>query len=639
MNIRIAEDADTHHFIDDADDIDYAVGFDVDACKKFGIHEVDDEIATIDDDVSIASREESDEFRVLRVSNLSGHVTLYVAGGKHKKPVQYEQERAFPRAAEQPVYTPKCPFCVGNEAKTPPDILTFGPDGKELPPCNNRCGGWLVRVFPNIFPMLICPFEFYGKAHHDALATIPHSIVARGVHANNKVKRDVHNPVCKQVDAEGVSEVLVESTVHNALLALQEPKNIRVLLHAIARRTQVLSKEKWAKQLLVFKQYGPLSGGSLVHPHTQITSLPLLPPAMEARLEFHMKFYKKHCKCITCYAAVEAFLPADLMSGENSMPELTPQRSVSILSVPGTVDHSPPQSMPASPASASALRSLSKSGSPTPSPLLGTPQPTPLSRERSSPLSRERSSQMSVTPKSSRLVHITEHFVVSVPYASGSQYSMTIAPRRHSPNFYDITPEEIDDLAFLLALLAQAIYHGLDDPSYNLFIRTGPCEDTLVLGGKTVQRPELDEFIHWILEFRPRFPADVGGFEIASGIRVVTGLPEDHAAELRSWVLDRLNDNVRPVESSTAPEELRKKIVRHSSKLRHKQSGISDGGKVAECILDHDISAHSSRKREGSKESQVSSMRRQESPVSSELTSPKTPHTIRTDPGDRKSVV
>jgi len=510
---------------DEIDKIDYAVGFNLNACKKFGIHDVDEA-------ASDCSREESDEFRVLRVSNLSGHVTLYVAGGKHKKPVQYDQAREFPRAEEQPTLAPKCPFCVGNEAATPPDILTFGPDGQELPLGQTRSGGWLVRVFPNIFPMLICPFEFYGKQHLDALDKIPHSIVARGVHANKKVKRDKANPVCEQVDAEGVSEVLVESPVHNALLALQEPRNITVLLRAIVKRTKALSKMKWAKQLLIFKQYGPLSGGSLVHPHTQIVSLPLLPPALQSRLEYHLQFYHKHCRCVTCWAYVESFL----MESSTPKDTLMPTKTISSMSIPGIVDQE--QQSP--------LSAKSR-------------QLTPLSRN---------DSIISIQPKNSRLVYISTYFVVSVPYSSGSQYSMTIAPRRHSPNFYDITPEEMDDLAEVLALLAQAIYHGLDDPNYNIYIRTAPSPIDLQLGDKAVTKSELESAFHWIVEIRPRFPADVGGFEIASGIRVVSGLPEDHAAEIRCWVNERLMKGAAPVESHTAPEEIRRRLVRLSSKQR-----------------------------------------------------------------------
>jgi len=158
---------------------------------------------------------------------------------------------------------------------------------------------------------------------------------------------------------------------------------------------------------------------------------------------------------------------------------------------------------------------------------------------------------------SSRLVHLTDYFVVSVPYSSSSQYSMMVVPRRHYADFLEITPEELADLSSVLALLAQAIYTGLDDPSYNIFIRSAPSTTPLRIQGRDVFKEEIDLAFHWILEFRPRFPADLGGFEIASGVRVVTGLPEDHAAELRGWVRARIDAGMPPVEAHPVPHKLR----------------------------------------------------------------------------------
>ena len=44
---------------------------------------------------------------------------------------------------------PDCPFCPGNEGKTPPEILAYGRNGtgKDTP-------GWSLRVVPNKFPAL-----------------------------------------------------------------------------------------------------------------------------------------------------------------------------------------------------------------------------------------------------------------------------------------------------------------------------------------------------------------------------------------------------------------------------------------------------------------------------------------------------
>src|SRR6201998_1809449 len=42
-----------------------------------------------------------------------------------------------------------CPFCPGNEGKTPPEILAYGRNGS-----GKNTPGWSLRVVPNKFPAL-----------------------------------------------------------------------------------------------------------------------------------------------------------------------------------------------------------------------------------------------------------------------------------------------------------------------------------------------------------------------------------------------------------------------------------------------------------------------------------------------------
>ena len=42
-----------------------------------------------------------------------------------------------------------CPFCPGNEDKTPPELLAYHDSGRE-----KNAPGWWVRVVPNKFPVL-----------------------------------------------------------------------------------------------------------------------------------------------------------------------------------------------------------------------------------------------------------------------------------------------------------------------------------------------------------------------------------------------------------------------------------------------------------------------------------------------------
>ena len=47
-----------------------------------------------------------------------------------------------------------CPFCYGNESKTPPEIQAYRPNPNGGPPPQRDSPGWTVRVVPNKFPAL-----------------------------------------------------------------------------------------------------------------------------------------------------------------------------------------------------------------------------------------------------------------------------------------------------------------------------------------------------------------------------------------------------------------------------------------------------------------------------------------------------
>src|SRR3989304_5198350 len=51
--------------------------------------------------------------------------------------------------ARRPSDGPRCPFCPGHEAETPPEIAAYRSDGQ--PP---NSSDWLVRVIPERAPLL-----------------------------------------------------------------------------------------------------------------------------------------------------------------------------------------------------------------------------------------------------------------------------------------------------------------------------------------------------------------------------------------------------------------------------------------------------------------------------------------------------
>lgn len=120
----------------------------------------------------------------------------------------------------------------------------------------------------------------------------------------------------------------------------------------------------------------------------------------------------------------------------------------------------------------------------------------------------------------SRIVLETEKFVSFMPYAGASPFHTWIFPRRHMASFSQIEDTEIPDLAVNLKGTLQKLYYGLDNPDFNLTIRSIPVNE------------KGTEYFHWYIGIIPRL-SQPAGFELGSGVFINTSLPEEGAAFLR----------------------------------------------------------------------------------------------------------
>lgn len=122
-----------------------------------------------------------------------------------------------------------------------------------------------------------------------------------------------------------------------------------------------------------------------------------------------------------------------------------------------------------------------------------------------------------------RVVVASDYFVTFIPYAALSPFHTWIFPRRHCASFAEVADCELLDLARNLKAYLGKIYHGLDNPDFNLTIRSLPGY-------------EHADYLHWYLSVVPRV-SQVAGFELGSGIFVNPALPEHSAAFLRNAVI------------------------------------------------------------------------------------------------------
>lgn len=119
-----------------------------------------------------------------------------------------------------------------------------------------------------------------------------------------------------------------------------------------------------------------------------------------------------------------------------------------------------------------------------------------------------------------RLVHEDAHFTAFVPYAAFSPCSLWILPHRHSSCFSTLTDEELESLSSTLFSVLNKFYHGLNDPDYNLVLRSA------------LQHYVGEVFFHWYLALVPRL-SKAAGFELGTGMFINSSRPEADAEFLR----------------------------------------------------------------------------------------------------------
>jgi UDPglucose--hexose-1-phosphate uridylyltransferase len=184
---------------------------------------------------------------------------VIMAKERAKRPHDFIRQRAKP---ELPPFSSSCPFCPGNETKTPPEVLAYR--GK-------KAQGWRVRAFANQFAAL---------------------------RPEGSTVRREEEGFFVDMDGIGVHEVLVETPVHNKPLALMKDSGVEDVLCAYQERYNALSRMSFVKLVIIFKNQGPSAGTSLEHPHSQLVATPVVPKHIRMKYEVAIRYYDNTGRCL-----------------------------------------------------------------------------------------------------------------------------------------------------------------------------------------------------------------------------------------------------------------------------------------------------------------------------------------------------
>ena len=160
-----------------------------------------------------------------------------------------------------------CPFCEGQEARTPTEILAYRDRGSHA-----DGPGWRVRVVPNKFPALK---------------------VEGGLHKRGEGIYDMMAGV-------GAHEVIVESPRHELSMAALSEDNIREVLWVYRDRLVDLKQDTRLVHGILFKNVGAPAGASLEHTHSQLIVTPTVPITVLEEMAGSLEFHRYRGRCIYC---------------------------------------------------------------------------------------------------------------------------------------------------------------------------------------------------------------------------------------------------------------------------------------------------------------------------------------------------
>jgi UDPglucose--hexose-1-phosphate uridylyltransferase len=195
----------------------------------------------------------------LRKDPVTGRWVI-IASERAKRPRDFVAERPAPPKGP-------CPFCPGNEALTPPEILAYranggAPNGPD----------WTLRVVPNRFPVLRIEGELDPRG--EGMFDLMHGI--------------------------GAHEVVIETAEHDRDLPDLEPARVEDVLRAYRDRMADLRKDPRFGYVLIFRNHGEVAGATLEHPHSQLIATPVVPIRVMEECRGAVRYREYRERCVFC---------------------------------------------------------------------------------------------------------------------------------------------------------------------------------------------------------------------------------------------------------------------------------------------------------------------------------------------------
>lgn len=208
--------------------------------------------------------EEQKGIREIRINPIVPTESVLIATARGMRPKK-DEERIERDTRE---HVDRCPFCRGNEERTPPEIKAY-PDSEN----------WDIRIVPNLYPVL-------GDDHDPSNLTFGLQHV---------------------IDGYGRHEVVIDHPNHGIAIHEMSREHLANLFSVYQQRmAELYASDERLKYVLVFKNFGPAAGASIPHTHSQIIATPVVPEDVQNEVHHSHEHYKKFGQCIFCSLIDEA---------------------------------------------------------------------------------------------------------------------------------------------------------------------------------------------------------------------------------------------------------------------------------------------------------------------------------------------
>ncbi|MFP4466462.1 MAG: galactose-1-phosphate uridylyltransferase [Candidatus Goldiibacteriota bacterium] len=154
-----------------------------------------------------------------------------------------------------------CPFCPGSESKTGHEIYRL--KGKN---------GWQIRVIPNNRPYL---------------------------RVEEKLKRKSKG-IFDYMNGTGANEVFIETPEHNVDIDEMSGRDAANIFKTYIERIKDLKNDNRLEYIMFFKNRGERAGSSIIHAHSQLIALPIIPEKVKDEMDSSAEYFKLKKRCVYC---------------------------------------------------------------------------------------------------------------------------------------------------------------------------------------------------------------------------------------------------------------------------------------------------------------------------------------------------